>query len=35
MPTELYRLSLYIASSHDSDDVLVVAWGLALKQLRE
>ena len=35
IPVELYRSSLYIAFSQDSDDRLVAAWGRALEQLRQ
>ncbi|KFE53480.1 substrate-binding periplasmic protein [Pseudomonas syringae] len=35
IPIELYRSSLYIAFSPDSDDRLVAAWADALEQLRE
>jgi polar amino acid transport system substrate-binding protein len=35
VPIELYRSSLYIAFSPDSDDTLVVAWASALEQLRQ
>ncbi|WP_296270855.1 substrate-binding periplasmic protein [Pseudomonas sp. UBA6323] len=34
IPIELYRSSLYIAFSRDSDDALVAAWSEALEQLR-
>ena len=34
IPVELYRSSLYIAFSRDSDDALVSAWADALEQLR-
>lgn len=34
IPVELYRSSLYIAFSLDSDDAVVAAWGRALEQLR-
>lgn len=34
VPIELYRSSLYIAFSHDSDDAVVAAWAAALEQLR-
>ncbi|UCJ18500.1 ABC transporter substrate-binding protein [Pseudomonas sp. MM211] len=34
IPIELYRSSLYIAFSRDSDDELVAAWARALEQLR-
>lgn len=34
VPIELYRSSLYIAFSRDSDDALVAAWAAALAQLR-
>lgn len=34
IPVELYRSSLYIAFSRDSDDKLVAAWSRALEQLR-
>ena len=34
IPIELYRSSLYIAFSHDSDDAQVAAWSAALEQLR-
>lgn len=35
IPIELYRSSLYIVFSHDSDDEMVAAWSRALEQLRE
>ncbi|MDN6859425.1 transporter substrate-binding domain-containing protein [Pseudomonas sp. CAN2814] len=35
IPVELYRSSLYIAFSRDSDDGKVAAWNRALEQLRE
>ncbi|WP_417661295.1 substrate-binding periplasmic protein [Pseudomonas sp.] len=35
IPIELYRSSLYIAFSRDSDDKLVTAWANALEQLRK
>ncbi|SQF97884.1 putative ABC transporter periplasmic substrate-binding protein [Paucimonas lemoignei] len=35
IPIELYRSSLYIAFSPDSDDTLVAAWAAALEQLRQ
>jgi polar amino acid transport system substrate-binding protein len=35
VPIELYRSSLYIAFSPDSDDTLVAAWANALEQLRQ
>ncbi|MGV6393767.1 substrate-binding periplasmic protein [Pseudomonas caspiana] len=35
IPIELYRSSLYIAFSADSDDTLIAAWANALEQLRE
>lgn len=35
IPVELYRSSLYIAFSRDSDDRVVAAWAHALDQLRE
>lgn len=35
IPLEVYRASLYIAFSPDSEDELVVAWAQALEQLRE
>lgn len=35
IPIELFRSSLYIAFSRDSDDELVAAWSRALQQLRE
>jgi len=35
IPIELYRSSLYIAFSPDSDDRLVAAWAGALEQLRQ
>jgi polar amino acid transport system substrate-binding protein len=35
IPVELYRSSLYIAFSRDSDDGKVAAWSRALEQLRE
>lgn len=34
IPIELYRSSLYIAFSRDSDDEVVAAWARALEQLR-
>ena len=34
IPVELYRSSLYIAFSRDSDDKVVNAWSKALEQLR-
>lgn len=34
IPIELYRSSLYIAFSRDSDDRVVAAWSAALQQLR-
>ncbi len=34
VPIELYRSSLYIAFSRDSDDALVAAWAAALATLR-
>ncbi|MBZ9666399.1 ABC transporter substrate-binding protein [Pseudomonas sp. LMG 31766] len=34
VPIELYRSSLYIAFSRDSDDALVAAWAAALDRLR-
>ncbi|WP_434559079.1 substrate-binding periplasmic protein [Pseudomonas sp. R1-6] len=34
IPIELYRSSLYIAFSTDSDDELITAWSNALEQLR-
>ncbi|MGP0172324.1 substrate-binding periplasmic protein [Pseudomonas sp. NCHU5208] len=34
IPLELFRASLYIAFSQDSDDALVAAWADALAQLR-
>jgi polar amino acid transport system substrate-binding protein len=34
IPLELYRASLYIAFSRDSDDKLVARWASALEQLR-
>lgn len=34
IPLELYRSSLYIAFSRDSDDALVAAWADALQRLR-
>ncbi|CAM3867889.1 polar amino acid transport system substrate-binding protein [Ectopseudomonas alcaliphila] len=34
IPIELYRSSLYIAFSLDSDDALVATWAAALEQLR-
>jgi len=34
IPIELYRSSLYIAFSPDSDDEVVAAWAQALEQLR-
>lgn len=35
IPVELYRASLYIAFSHDSDDKVVAAWSKALEHLRQ
>jgi len=35
IPVELYRSSLYIAFSRDSDDKRVAAWASALEQLRQ
>jgi len=35
IPLELFRSSLYIAFSPDSDDKLVAAWAAALEQLRQ
>lgn len=35
IPVELYRASLYIAFSPDSDDIVVAEWRQALEQLRE
>ncbi|WP_213881797.1 transporter substrate-binding domain-containing protein [Pseudomonas sp. dw_358] len=35
IPVELYRSSLYIAFSRDSDDKVVAAWSRALEQLRQ
>ncbi|MBB4865738.1 polar amino acid transport system substrate-binding protein [Pseudomonas nitritireducens] len=35
VPVELYRSSLYIAFSRDSDETKVAAWNRALEQLRE
>lgn len=35
VPVEVYRSSLYIAFSRDSDDAKVAAWSRALEQLRE
>lgn len=35
IPVELYRSSLYIAFSRDSDDSVVNAWSRALEQLRQ
>lgn len=35
IPIELYRSSLYIAFSPDSDDAIVAAWARALEQLRQ
>nr|WP_030140597.1 transporter substrate-binding domain-containing protein [Pseudomonas fluorescens] len=35
IPIELYRSSLYIAFSTDSDDQLIAAWNRALEQLRQ
>lgn len=35
VPVELYRSSLYIAFSRDSDDEVVAAWANALEQLRQ
>ena len=34
IPVELYRSTLYIAFSRDSDDEVVAAWASALEQLR-
>nr|WP_280639797.1 ABC transporter substrate-binding protein [Pseudomonas sp. RGM2987] len=34
IPVELYRSSLYIAFSRDSDDEVIAAWANALEQLR-
>ncbi|EIK97225.1 hypothetical protein PMM47T1_08786 [Pseudomonas sp. M47T1] len=34
VPIEVYRASLYIAFSRDSDDKVVAAWSSALEQLR-
>lgn len=34
IPVELYRSSLYIAFSRDSDDQVVAAWAAALAQMR-
>jgi len=34
IPIELYRSSLYIAFSTDSDDQVIAAWSKALEQLR-
>lgn len=34
IPLELYRSSLYIAFSHDSDDEVVARWAGALEQMR-
>ncbi|MBV6748966.1 ABC transporter substrate-binding protein [Pseudomonas chlororaphis] len=34
IPVELYRSSLYIAFSRDSDDKVVAAWASALEELR-
>ncbi|MCQ4258608.1 substrate-binding periplasmic protein [Stutzerimonas stutzeri] len=34
VPVEIYRASLYIAFSEDSDDEVVAAWAGALEQLR-
>jgi polar amino acid transport system substrate-binding protein len=34
IPIELYRSSLYIVFSRDSDDAVVAAWAAALEQLR-
>jgi polar amino acid transport system substrate-binding protein len=34
IPVELYRSSLYIAFSRDSDDAVVASWAKALEQLR-
>jgi polar amino acid transport system substrate-binding protein len=35
IPVELYRSSLYIAFSRDSDDKLVAAWAGALEQIKQ
>jgi polar amino acid transport system substrate-binding protein len=35
IPIELYRSSLYIAFSSDSDDKLVAAWASALEQIKQ
>lgn len=35
VPIEIYRASLYIAFSRDSDDDLIAAWSSALQQLRQ
>ena len=35
VPVELYRASLYIAFSPDSEDSVVAAWAAALEQLRQ
>lgn len=35
IPIEIYRASLYIAFSRDSDDELIAAWSSALEQLRQ
>jgi polar amino acid transport system substrate-binding protein len=35
VPLEVYRSSLYIAFSRDSEDQLVAAWAKALEQLRQ
>lgn len=35
IPVQVYRSSLYIAFSRDSDDKVVAAWGRALEELRQ
>jgi polar amino acid transport system substrate-binding protein len=35
IPVEVYRSSLYIAFSRDSDDKVVATWGKALEELRQ
>ncbi|WP_440465946.1 substrate-binding periplasmic protein [Pseudomonas sp. YH-1] len=35
IPIELYRSSLYIAFSRDSDDALVASWASALEEMRQ
>ena len=35
IPVEIYRSSLYIAFSPDSEDKVVAAWAAALEQLRQ